>query len=278
MRKQTLILLFFLAAGLANAQQKAFDVKITGAGQPVIFLPGFTTPGEIWDPTIEVMDKPFKSYQFTYAGFAGVPAIELPWYQTLSDQITAYMEKEDIKEAILIGHSMGGMLAIDLASAAPDRIEKMILVDALPCIREVIMPQYSADQIQYESPYSQQMIAMNDSAMRVTAGYMAQGMTNTPSKFGTLINWIMQSDRETYVYGYTDLLKLDLRDKLKNIKTSTLILSADFPSKDEALKTVEGQFENLKNKEIRIAQNSKHFIMFDQPEWFYDQVNSFLKQ
>lgn len=273
--KHTLIIFFILLTGLVNAQ-KAFEVTISGKGQALIFLPGFTTPGSVWDQTIAALDKNYTVYQFTYAGFGGVAPIELPWYSTLSDQLAAYMESENIKKAIIVGHSMGGMLAIDLAAKVPGRIEKMVLVDALPCIRAVMMPQYTADQIQLESPYTRQMIAMTDSAMRQTATYMAQGMTNSADKYPTLINWILKSDRETYVYGYTELLKLDLRPKLANIETNTLVLAADFPTKEVASQTINAQFQDLKNKEIKIAPGSKHFIMFDQPQWFYDELNAFL--
>ena len=91
-----------------------------------------------------------------------------------------------------------------------------------------------------------------------------------------MINYILQSDRKTYVYGYTELLKLDLRNKLANIKAETLVLGADFPSKEMTLPNFEAQFSQLENKEIKIASGSKHFIMFDQPEWFYQEVNNFL--
>ncbi|MEQ9304705.1 MAG: alpha/beta hydrolase, partial [Marinoscillum sp.] len=207
----------------------------------------------------------------------GVEEIELPWYGTLADEISAYIQSNNLKNVIVIGHSMGGMLAIDLAAKYPDRITKMIMVDALPCIREIMMPQFSADQITFDNPYNNQMIAASDSALRVTAGYMAQGMSNTTDKHETLINYIMQSDRQTYVYGYTELLKLDLRDKLASIPAQTLILGADFPSKEAVIPNFEKQFANLKNKDIKIATNSRHFIMFDQPEWFYNEINSFLK-
>ena len=120
------------------------------------------------------------------------------------------------------------------------------------------------------------MLAASDSALAVTAGYMAKGMSNQPNRHQELIDYILQSDRKTYVYGYTELLKLDLRDKLKNLSTETLILGADFPSKEAVLPNFESQYAHLKSKEIKIATNSKHFIMYDQPEWFYKEVNNFL--
>ena len=269
----TILIVF---AHLGFAQSKAYEVKVSGKGQPIIFLPGFTCPAEVWDNTISNLESNYQTHQFTYAGFGDVPAIELPWYGTLADEIANYIETQKLKNVIIIGHSMGGMLAIDLAAKLPKQISKMVLVDALPNIKELVMPQVPVEQITFDNPYNQQMMAASDSALAVTAGYMAMGMSNQTDRHQELINYILQSDRKTYVYGYTELLKLDLRDKLANIKAETLVLGADFPSKEMTLPNFESQFSQLENKEIKIASGSKHFIMFDQPEWFYQEVNNFL--
>ncbi len=276
MKRFFYLTLLIVTSHLGLAQSKSFEVTVTGKGQPVLFLPGFTCPGGVWDSTINNLEEGYQTHQFTYAGFGGVPKIELPWYGTLANDISAYIESNNLKKVVLVGHSMGGMLALDIAAKLPKRINKMVLVDALPNIREIVMPQVPVEQITFDNPYNQQMIAASDSALRVTAGYMAMGMSNQTDRHAELIDFILKSDRETYVYGYTELLKLDLREKLSTIPTKTLVLGADFPSKEAVLPNFESQFANLKNKEIKIANGSKHFIMFDQPEWFYAEVNNFL--
>jgi len=121
------------------------------------------------------------------------------------------------------------------------------------------------------------MLAASDSALAITAGYMAQGMSNQTSHHQALIDYTLNADRKTYVYGYTELLRLDLRSRLKDITTKTLILGADFPSKEAVLTNFEAQFSSLKNKEIKIASNSRHFIMYDQPKWLNKEINKFLE-
>ncbi len=273
-----LFCLTFLAilSHLGFAQSDAYQVKVAGEGQSIIFLPGFTCPGEVWDNTISNLKSDYQTHQFTYAGFGGVPEIEMPWYETLVDNISGYIEENNLKKVVIIGHSMGGMLAIDIAARLPKSVKKMILVDALPNIREIMMPQVPVEQITFDNPYNNQMLAANDSAMAVTAGYMAMGMSNQTSRHRELVDYILNSDRKTYVYGYTELLKLDLKDRLNEVNAETLILGADFPSKEAVLPNFESQYANLKNKEIKIATDSRHFIMFDQPQWFHEEVNNFL--
>jgi esterase/lipase len=86
----------------------------------------------------------------------------------------------------------------------------------------------------------------------------------------------MASDRKTFVYGYTDLLKVDIRDGLSKIASPVLILGASFPDKVTVTETFNKQYANLTNKTIEIASDSRHFIMWDQADWLYSKVNTFL--
>lgn len=200
----------------------------------------------------------------------------MPWYNTIKEELVSYIKNNELKNIQIVGHSMGGNLAIDIAAELPDRINKLILVDAIPCMREIMMPGVSADYLQYDSPYNNQMLEMDSIQFNNMATSMAANMTMNKGKIDTLTKWILEADRKTYVYGYTDLLKLDLRKVLDKVKSKTLILGASFPDVEIAKNNYKKQYSNLSNKTIEMTSNSKHFIMFDQPEWFYKKVNTFL--
>ncbi|MBL6446153.1 alpha/beta hydrolase [Fulvivirga sp. 29W222] len=274
--------LIFLASAVlliihAYAQQ-SFEIDKSGNGTPVLLLPGFTCPGEIWDETVMSLGSNFQYHQVSYAGFNGIEPINMPWYETIKGDLKTYITEQNLGKVIIIGHSMGGMLAMDIAAESPQLVEKLILVDALPCLRQLMMPHMKAEDITFDNPYNQRMLTMSDEDFHQNAKYMASSMTNQPEKVEQLIAWIEEADRKTYAYGYTELLKIDLRDDISSIKAETLIIAADFPSKEMVSKGLNDQFEKLSSKEIRIADRSKHFIMFDQKDWFTTQVKEFLQQ
>jgi pimeloyl-ACP methyl ester carboxylesterase len=277
MNKLIITIAFAMWQSLALGQA-AFKVERTGKGDPILFLPGFTCPGSVWNETIDHLEGRQQVHVITYAGFGGVPAIKLPWYSTLKDQLIAYISEKHLKDVTLIGHSMGGTLALEIAAALPEKITKVISVDALPCMRDLMMPGVPADKIVYDNPYSKQLLAMNAEAFKANAGMFAEAMTNAQEKRPMLIQWMLDADRETYVYGYTDLLRTDARPGLPDIKAKTLVLAASFPDKATVTANIEKQYAGLPNKEIVIAENSRHFIMFDQADWFYSQVNHFLSK
>jgi pimeloyl-ACP methyl ester carboxylesterase len=276
MIKSNLVLMLLFVFSISFGQEKAIKTEVIGKGNPVLFLPGFITPGSVWKETIQNLKTKNESHLFSYAGFNGIAPIEMPWYENVKEAIFKYIEKKDLKNIRIIGHSMGGNLAVDIAAKFPKRVEKMMIVDALTCMREVMMPGVAASNLQYESPYNKNLLKMNADQFKGMASNMASFMTLKKEKAAVLTKWILEADRKTYVYGYTDLLKLDLREKLSAIKTKTIILGASFPNPSVAKATFVKQYANLSNKTIEMALNSKHFIMFDQPKWFYTKVNTFL--
>jgi pimeloyl-ACP methyl ester carboxylesterase len=278
MKKLVSVVLITIASLLSFGQSPAFTVKKTGKGTPLLFLPGFATPGSVWNETIKSLASENESHVFSYAGFNGVPAIDTPWYSTIKTALLHYISKEKLSNLVIIGHSIGGSLAIDIAAAIPEKVSKLILVDAIPCIREIMMPGVAASQIQYNAPYNNQLLNMPSEIFRNTAVMMAGYMTSDKAKIDSITNWLTEADRKTYVYGYTDLLRLDLRDELAKIKCKTLILGASLPDGVVAEANFEKQYQHLPEKLIVMAPPSKHFIMFDQPAWFYEQVNAFLKK
>ncbi|MFY0628803.1 MAG: alpha/beta hydrolase [Flavobacteriaceae bacterium] len=269
------ITLIFFSVHIGIAQNKAIQSEVVGNGKPLLFLPGFTTPGSIWKETITHLKVKREAHLISYAGFNGVKPIEMPWYASIKKEVIAYIKENNINELEIIGHSMGGTLAADIAAELPTIVKKIILVDALPCMRDVMMPGVPAESLQYESPYNKRVLAMDEDQFKGMATMMSTNMTNNTSKVETVTNWILEADRKTYVYGYTDLLKLDLRAALSKVKAKAFILAA--PSYGAVAKeTMEKQYANLADKNIEMVPNSKHFIMFDQPEWFYKKVNAFL--
>ncbi|MEQ9169382.1 MAG: alpha/beta hydrolase [Fulvivirga sp.] len=277
MRKSILLFTALLLSGLAYSQS-AIQIEKQGNGDPILFLPGFTSPGSVWKETIGNLPSSYQTHTVSYAGFNGLEPIGTPWYAPIKQELIDYIKKEKLSNLTIIGHSMGGNLAVELAAELKPEVTGLILVDALPCMRDLMMPNVPASALQYDSPYNNQMLNMPDDKFKEQAFNMAKNMTNTESKIEELANWSVIADRKTYVYGYTDLLKLDLRPTLADIEVKTLILGATFPTADMAKQTFENQYANLNNKTIKLAENSRHFIMFDQPEWLYSQINDYLKK
>ncbi|MCL3781334.1 alpha/beta hydrolase [Prolixibacteraceae bacterium JC049] len=273
----TLALIILIVSNV-TAQQLNIKVEVRGEGTPVLLLPGFTCPGEVWKETVDEIAEKNECHMISYPGFGDVAPIDTLWLETVKQDVIKYLDDNKLKKVKVIGHSMGGTLALWLAAERNKHIEEVMVVDALPCMGAVMFPNYSSDQIQYNTPYNQNLLNMNEAGFKAMATNFAQFMCLDKSKHKQLVDWMNIADRKTYVYGYTDLLKVDLREAVGNIAVNVKVLAATHPNKQMIEQNYQKQYVALKQKEIIYIDNSAHFIMFDQFNTYIQQVKQFLKQ
>ncbi|MBF4983629.1 alpha/beta hydrolase [Nonlabens mediterrranea] len=253
--------------------QKPFKVEVSGSGQPILFLPGFTVPGEIWNPTVDQLKNKYQCHVVTLAGFDSMKPIEFPWLPKVNESLENYIIDNKLEDVIVIGHSLGGTIATWLASRENSKISQLILVDALPAAGALMFPDFNPDNLSYDSPFNKQQLEMSQENFEQMATGMAMRMSTNSEAQTQIKNWILAADRKTYVYGYTDYLKLDMREDLSKINVPVTILAAALPyGEDMSRNTYETQYKNLKEYHLIISKDSAHFIMLDQPDWFKSQI------
>ncbi len=260
------------------AQNSPIKIEVKGEGSDLIFLPGFGCPGEVWNILVDELSKDHTCHVVSYAGFNDVPPIEGPWLQNVKDEIGRYILNQEITPTI-IGHSLGGTLALWLATEKVVPINQIISVDGLASVGALMIPNFSSDMISHKNPQNELMMKMPSDEFNQMINQMSSTMVLDQTYQGKISRWIQKADRKTYVYGYTDLLKLDLRNSLQEIKVPVNIIAAIKPyGKIAVSKTISEQYKQLPNYRIEYAENSAHFIMYDEPEWLEQIVKNILSE
>lgn len=279
MKKISLFLIFFGLINFTYSQEinSAIQVEVVGQGEPLLFIPGFTVPGEVWNPTVEKLAGKYECHIVTLAGFGGTDPIGFPWLPQVNEDLKNYILSNNLKGTKIIGHSLGGTIAIWLASQNELPISELVLVDALPASGALMFPDFNPENLSYDNPFSEQQLEMSQEAFDQMATAMSQGMSLKKSEQEKIKKWMVDADRKTYVYGYTDYLKLDMREDLKEIEIPVTIIAADQPyGREKASETIEAQFANLQDYQLIFANSAGHFVMLDQPEWFIEKLESLL--
>jgi pimeloyl-ACP methyl ester carboxylesterase len=280
MKKYILIIALLFSALCFNVfgQTKSypFDVAKTGKGkQAIIFLPGFASSGDVWNETKSSFVKEFTCYTFTMAGFAGVKAQPNASFKNWETEIVNYIKANKIEKPIVIGHSMGGGLALAIASDYPDLISKIVVVDALPCLAALRDPSFKSLENNDCSSMLNMMTAMSEDEFHQMQKRNMAMLLADASKQDEVIGWSMKSDRKTFGEMYCDFSNTDLRDKIAAIKCPSLILlEFGFSNYKEP---IEAQYKNLKTASFQYSNKGLHFIMYDDKEWYLAQLNNFVK-
>ncbi|MGD0591175.1 MAG: alpha/beta hydrolase [Bacteroidota bacterium] len=252
-----------------------FEIKISGKGiHSIIFIPGFACSGKVWDETKIFYETKYTCYILTMAGFAEVPPQSQPTFQNWEKAIAAYIQQNKIDKPIIVGHSLGGGLAMALAADYPDLISKIIVVDALPCLSALMNPSYhTKDNNDCGAIVSQLTSSTNEQFYQMQKQGMLRLLADT-SKQELVVNWTIQSDRKTFAEMYCDYSNTDLREKISGITCPALILLESYFENFKP--AINEQFKNLKTANLQYATKGLHFIMYDDKDWYNKQLNNFI--
>jgi pimeloyl-ACP methyl ester carboxylesterase len=272
----SLILTAVCISGFAQTKTGAFEVTKSGEGtKSLILIPGFGCPGDVWMETISKFKQDYTCYSLTMAGFAGAAPQPNSSFKNWETGIANYIREHKLYKPTIIGHSMGGALALALASDYPDLVEKIVVVDALPCLSALMNPAFKSEEKPDCSALVNQMTSATNEQFYQMQKMSIPRLLEDTSMRETVIGWTVKSDRKTFAVMYCDFSNTDLREKIKNIKCPAyILLEQQFKNIQP---TIQEQYKNLTNASLRYANKGQHFIMYDDKDLYFQQLNSIIK-
>jgi len=283
------LLLLGLIAEKAHGQTPGLDTRIVGKGQPVLLIPGLTCPGEVWDETMEEMGDGYEFHVVTLPGFAGnapLASHDGKYLEKMKDLLLNYVQQHQLEKPIIMGHSLGGFLALNIAIDSPDLPSKLVIVDSLPFLPGIQMPGSTLESVKpMAESMRTQMIAAKDQPAANRASFqrvMLKSMILDSAKIERAVQWSVDSDMETVAQAMYELYTSDIRADLAKIKVPTLVLGAYIAYKpygatrESTLSSYTGQYAQLKDVVVDLTDKGNHFIMWDDPEFFHQWLNKFL--
>ncbi len=281
MKKLISFLIISLIIFQSNAQTNAFKVEVTGKGKPIILIPGYSCSGEVWKETVAHLKDRYECHVITIAGYAGVPKLDTPILKTVRNELINYVKTNKLNKPILIGHSLGAFMSLWVSSMEPDLFGRIICVDGLPFVSAVADTTANAEVLKKNPQFDPEAVAKNFEALP-DSNYI-QNMTramryqvNDTVRAKQIATWSFQCDRRTLGYTIVEISTTDLREEIAKIKQPVLVLGSIYGTEANSYVMLNHQYRKVPNKTIEVA-NSKHFIMYDVPEWFYAKVDAFLQ-
>jgi N-formylmaleamate deformylase len=106
----------------------------------MILIPGLESSGEVWNSVVDHFQSHYQIHVLTLAGFAGQPAIPGLHLVDVKDDIINYIRDEHLDQPVIADHSLGGFLALWVASSAPNVPSRVISVDGVPFLPGLMDP------------------------------------------------------------------------------------------------------------------------------------------
>lgn len=269
----------------ATPAHPAFKVTVTGQGAPVILIPGLASSGEVWQGTVARLCGPGQQRQchvLTLAGFAGVAPVAGDLLAQAETQLAGYIRDRQLEKPAIIGHSLGGFLALKLAIDHPQQAGKLVIVDALPALGAAQLPSITAQQLQgMAAQMRAAMLAQDDASFAQNQRRSVASMAGKPDDLARITGWGLRSDKNTVIDAMATIIGTDLRQDVARIASPTLVLGTWIAYKDYAPRaateaTFQDQYRQLPGVKIAMADTARHFIMYDDPDWLHGQIEQFL--
>jgi pimeloyl-ACP methyl ester carboxylesterase len=237
--------------GRGRRQAGALAYEESGAGPPVVLVHGLSGSTRWWERNVPALARQFHVYVVDLAGFGksrGQPFVLAEGARAL----TRWMDALGIGRASFVGHSMGGHIVADLAADFPERVERLVLVDAaaLPLDLRAWLP----------------------------SGATVRGLRYLPYDFlPILVTDFLRAGARTIAGAFLSLTRADIRVKLSRIAAPTLIVWGEHDL------LVPASFGAALVKEIpgarlEVLPNASHNPMWERAQEFNALVSAFLAE
>jgi pimeloyl-ACP methyl ester carboxylesterase len=258
-------------------------------GRPIVLIPGLQGGPWVWQQTIEHLRRDHVVYAVTLAGFDGVPppATGGNLFDQADASLLRLIHERKLDRPVLVGHSLGGTLALRLAGEHADLLGGVVAVDGLPIFpgMERVEP---AQRQAMAAQMRQQMSAVTPEQFAAQSlGYMQKVGVIDAQLAARYAPMNARSDIKASAQYMAEDLAADYRSGLKQANVPILAISPynapDFSQPpmimSEAQKTAYYQslLADAPNAKVVSISPSRHFVMLDQPAKFQQVLDDFLK-
>jgi len=246
---------------------------ITGEGDTVVLLHGFAEDSAIWDDLIKHISKSRKvicpDLRGSGRSTGNMDGVSMG---SLADDVKKIFDKENIQQAYLIGHSMGGYVALAFAEKYPERLKGLGLFHSTAFADSDEKKQgrkKNADFIRKHGAVKfleQSVPNLFSDETKENQPHLAKEIIDRYSNFSPIS-----------LVAYTEAMmnRPDRTDVLKNIKCPVLLIIGEFDTAvpiEQSLKLCAiADFTY-----IYIAAHSGHMGMLEEPEFCLKAIQDFL--
>lgn len=246
------------SAGLAEQSfnPSRFSVEVRGSGPDVILIPGLTSGRDVWNGTVANLPG-YRYHLVQVGGFAGEPVrgnAQGDVVAPLAQEIGRYIEAKGLKRPAIVGHSMGGTVAMMIGARQSSRAGKIVVVDMLP---------------QPAGLFGASAADLGPLASSL------RGLVGTPSGRRLFESFLgnraarNNSNSDVVARAMSELANIDLSAELPRIQVPLTVVYASPNGDATRADRVYGN-AYASNKAARLVRidGSGHMIMYDQPARF----------
>ena len=254
------------------------SVEVTGTGPDVVLIPGLASSREVYRRTAERLRGHYRLHLVQVAGFAGEPPrgnASGPVYAPTVEAVRAYIVSAGLKKPAIVGHSLGGLMALQLAADHPDLPGKLMIVDALAFYPQLFAgPQATVEGARpFADQMTKGMLAATEAQFAQQTTQAATMMVTASADRDRVTRWSTASTRRVMATAMVEDMTTDLRPRMASITVPVTVI---YEGAVAAL--IAADYAPVSRKTLIAAKpGALHFIMYDDPAGFDAALDGFLE-
>ena len=257
----------FTPWGMASIQTELGKVGVIEAGSgertPLAFLHGVGSDKSVWAPQLEHFGRSRRTVAFDYPGYGDSRFRDDATRDDYAAAVLAAMTALGIEKAHICGLSLGGVVAIAMHAAAPERCASLVLADTF-----AVHPQGRAI-------YDRSIAASHDMRGLAESRVGALLVSEDASLRGNVIDTMAAIEPEAYRLGARAVWLADQTERTSAIRIPTLILVGDqdaitSPALSEELASL------IPHARLGVIDGASHLANLDKPVEFNRSIEDFL--
>lgn len=247
-----------------------------GAGEPLVLIPGLACDQSSWGPFAHHLALSARVVTFDHRGIGETAATRGPYtIPALASDVLRLLDRIGLERADILGVSMGGMVALELAASYPDRVRSLVLGCAHPGGKMQILPEQGViDKLPSLGKSMEQMVGDY-----LAVVHSARFLARHEEDFRELLAHRIRTNfsRRTYVLQLGAIMTHDVGPRLSQIHARTLILAGD----DDQLVPLANAIllaDRIRNARLAVLHDVGHAFWKETPERAAHEVTRFLEE
>lgn len=266
-------------------QSSRIVVETRGQGPDVVLIPGLASTSAVWSRTADALQDRYRVHLVTVRGFGPLAAAgnaEGRIGGPAAGEILRYIHEAGLDRPALIGHSMGGQMALRVAAEGGGRVGRVMVVDASPFFPSLISPGSTVGDVEPLARLAYQgLMLLGDQVLRTQAASMGLELGGAADSLFNGLGW-QGGDRRVLAQGLYEVMTVDLRSRLPLIQAPVTVVYGWSPDADSPRSHVDGLFRDGYRSLPRPAtferiEGAEHMVMIDRPRQFQQAVDRFLR-
>ncbi|MGQ9627105.1 MAG: alpha/beta fold hydrolase [Anaerolineae bacterium] len=224
-----------------------------GRGKPLVFVHGWLGSWRYWMPAMEELSDRYRTYALDLWGFGDSDKSQDRYtVAEYVELVTSFMEEMGIGKAALVGHALGGAVAVRFAVLYPERVDRLMAV----CL-----------------PLSGEAISLR--TLTADSNLLFGGLFGYPREYQPVQQEMKKTAENAILHSAQSVMELDLLADLESLKVPLLIV---YGQKDRIVDPNQARLLSI-NATVRsmYMAEAKHFPMLEESSKFNRLLRDFLE-